>query len=91
MTKERVYRMGINQDSLCEICGSTEETTNHLFFECPLARRCIEDIHMWLNIDTRKSGAAGAGEKTDQEDQRKNMQGCDAILTINNCVSHMEI
>ncbi|XP_019225379.1 PREDICTED: uncharacterized protein LOC109206956 [Nicotiana attenuata] len=43
LTKDRLKHMGISKDSLCEICGAAEETVAHLFFECPLARRCMED------------------------------------------------
>ncbi|XP_019231719.1 PREDICTED: uncharacterized protein LOC109212521 [Nicotiana attenuata] len=48
LMKDRLKHMGISKDSLCEICGAAEETVAHLFFECPLARRCMEDTMRWL-------------------------------------------
>ncbi|XP_019253939.1 PREDICTED: uncharacterized protein LOC109232639 [Nicotiana attenuata] len=77
MTKERVYKMGISQDSLCEICGGAEETINHLFFDCPLARRCIEDIQRWLNIGTRNLEIQGLGRRMTRKIKGK---ACRAVM-----------
>ncbi|XP_039006676.1 uncharacterized protein LOC120134296 [Hibiscus syriacus] len=36
-TKERLHRMGVDNECHCIFCGAGIETRNHLFFECPVA------------------------------------------------------
>lgn len=45
-TKHKLYRFGILNDNLCAISGIKEETSAHLFFECPYAKACIDSIFL---------------------------------------------
>ncbi|KAK9993659.1 hypothetical protein SO802_023362 [Lithocarpus litseifolius] len=39
-TKANLFHKWIAQDSTCEVCGNSEETTGHLLWHCHRARRC---------------------------------------------------
>ncbi|XP_060973752.1 uncharacterized protein LOC133038997 [Cannabis sativa] len=40
-------------DTKCPICMQQEETSEHLFFRCPLAQYCVEKIKDWLSWRTQ--------------------------------------
>ena len=35
----------------CSLCGGEEETEDHLFVKCPLARSLLIDIGTWWGVD----------------------------------------
>lgn len=52
-TKQRLFSHGIGPDCNCAICGSHEETTPHLFFNCRYRNQCISNILNWLQVRWR--------------------------------------
>lgn len=48
LKKARLYHMGINQDDRCPICGTQEETIQHLFFECAFSKQCLHGVLNWM-------------------------------------------
>ncbi|XP_074305774.1 uncharacterized protein LOC141640995 [Silene latifolia] len=49
-TKSKLRQLGISDDSTCCICGISEETREHLSFDCPYSKRLILQIGGWLGI-----------------------------------------
>lgn len=39
-------------DARCSICNDEEESTNHLFFSCPLVLQVWSYCHLWLGVST---------------------------------------
>ncbi|XP_074282811.1 uncharacterized protein LOC141607361 [Silene latifolia] len=50
-TQDRLYRMHIIQSNLCFLCGSHEESHEHLFFSCAFSQRCRDLIANWCLIE----------------------------------------
>ncbi|XP_074304161.1 uncharacterized protein LOC141638873 [Silene latifolia] len=48
LTKDRMGRFGIVSDGLCFLCGSADETMDHLFFYCWFSRCCLRLVQLWL-------------------------------------------
>eukprot|EP00253_Pinus_taeda_P008137 PITA_08137 len=46
LTAENLSKRGINDPSRCPNCYSAEETIQHLFIDCPFAKRC------WINMSS---------------------------------------
>eukprot|EP00253_Pinus_taeda_P003424 PITA_03424 len=46
LTSENLRKRGINGPSRCPNCCSAEETIQHLFLDCPFAKRC------WINLSS---------------------------------------
>ncbi|XP_070007273.1 uncharacterized protein [Nicotiana sylvestris] len=59
MTKTRLCHLGISQDDRCRMCGMHEETTQHLFFECPFSKIFLHEILLWLGIHIQQIDIAG--------------------------------
>ncbi|XP_074315183.1 uncharacterized protein LOC141651366 [Silene latifolia] len=43
-TNSKLKSFGMDVDGLCFLCGQTEETQDHLFFECAYSRRVIAKL-----------------------------------------------
>ncbi|XP_019238531.1 PREDICTED: uncharacterized protein LOC109218607 [Nicotiana attenuata] len=50
LTRMRMRKMGITQDTMCTICDRAPETVEHLFFECQFSKECMKIIVNWLSI-----------------------------------------
>ncbi|XP_074314213.1 uncharacterized protein LOC141649422 [Silene latifolia] len=50
-TKSKFYKLGISDDDTCCICGGSEETMEHLFFDCPYSKILVLQIRGWLGIN----------------------------------------
>ncbi|XP_074299357.1 putative mitochondrial protein AtMg00120 [Silene latifolia] len=46
-TKDKLFRLNIASDNLCCICGSEEETTQHLFFKCQYSKAVLALTREW--------------------------------------------
>lgn len=49
-TKARLRGWGMRQDSDCSLCGSVEETAQHLWFECQFTRDVASKVFTWSRI-----------------------------------------
>ncbi|KAM6587484.1 hypothetical protein CsatA_010089 [Cannabis sativa] len=48
-TKERLLKHGLQVSELCCLCNEQTETVQHLFFECDVAVKWLQDIKQWLS------------------------------------------
>ena len=49
-TRDRLKRWGKINDSSCVLCGHTEETRDHLFFQCrPFSQAVWKEVKRWNN------------------------------------------
>ncbi|XP_074298738.1 uncharacterized protein LOC141629666 [Silene latifolia] len=51
LTKDRLIKHGLLIDGTCDICSSSNETREHLFFLCPFSNRCLQGLGEWLGVD----------------------------------------
>ncbi|XP_057543980.1 uncharacterized protein LOC130823377 [Amaranthus tricolor] len=49
-TKQRLKSMGVVDDTVCIICGTQFETTDHLFFMCDFSYQCVEALKRWVRV-----------------------------------------
>lgn len=49
-TKDRLLRFGMITDGICNLCGTENETANHIFFSCCKITGIWFDILKWLEI-----------------------------------------
>ncbi|XP_074315577.1 uncharacterized protein LOC141651779 [Silene latifolia] len=49
-TKDKLFRLNIVSDNLCCICGSEEETLQHLFFKCQYSKAVLSLIREWTGF-----------------------------------------
>ena len=54
LTKDNLAKRNWNGNKCCSFCD-TEETIQHLFFECPLAKIVWRIVHMAINITPPKN------------------------------------
>ncbi|XP_074299727.1 uncharacterized protein LOC141630880 [Silene latifolia] len=47
-TKEKLFKLGITDDSTCCICGGAVENLEHLFFACPYSKIVIAAVGKWV-------------------------------------------
>ncbi|XP_074271685.1 uncharacterized protein LOC141595620 [Silene latifolia] len=50
LTKDRLAKFGVINDGICFLCGNMQETSLHLFFECPFSLRCLHLLQTWLGF-----------------------------------------
>ncbi|XP_074271297.1 uncharacterized protein LOC141595229 [Silene latifolia] len=50
LTKDRLAKFGVINDGVCFLCGNMQETSLHLFFECPFSLRCLRLLQTWLGF-----------------------------------------
>lgn len=43
--------IGVTDNDLCPICGTHEETGDHLFFSCEFSRKCVDLVRHWLTMN----------------------------------------
>ncbi|KAL2894169.1 hypothetical protein RDABS01_010078 [Bienertia sinuspersici] len=55
MVKKRLFNYGICSDSWCVLCGSQEETHDHLFFKCSFSQVIWRAIINWVQVTGRWS------------------------------------
>ncbi|XP_062118460.1 uncharacterized protein LOC133832091 [Humulus lupulus] len=48
-TRDRLFKFGILQDCACLLCGVEKESAAHLFFECTVSKRCLQEVKSWLH------------------------------------------
>ena len=58
-TTEKMYRIGVSENSNCLICDQDDETEDHLIFQCCFSQEVWRRIKVWLQIDSQISTAAG--------------------------------
>ncbi|CAH2047421.1 unnamed protein product [Thlaspi arvense] len=51
-TLDRVTSWGLDVEPICLLCGATEESRNHLFFECPYSKSIWEALTQKLLLPT---------------------------------------
>ena len=49
-TKEKLYQLEVLVNDWSPLCGLYPETHNHLFFNCPFSRSCVEAVKSWIGI-----------------------------------------
>ncbi|XP_058726621.1 uncharacterized protein LOC131597983 [Vicia villosa] len=54
-TKQRLFRLGLVQHQLCELCGKEEESLDHLLFACPHTAGIWNAILCWMGISDFKN------------------------------------
>nr|XP_009601179.1 uncharacterized protein LOC104096501 [Nicotiana tomentosiformis] len=59
LTRVRLQKMGVTQDTMCAICDNAPETIEHLFFECQFSRACVQAMVKWLNIGVQNTTLQG--------------------------------
>lgn len=59
LTKDRLLKLKISQDSACTICGIQRETVEHLFFECKYSEECLKRLLIWMQRGTIKHDLKG--------------------------------
>ncbi|XP_062112537.1 uncharacterized protein LOC133823707 [Humulus lupulus] len=47
-TKARLYRFNVLPEARCQFCTVEDETTTHLFFDCPFSSECLQQIKSWV-------------------------------------------
>ncbi|XP_062080587.1 uncharacterized protein LOC133785356 [Humulus lupulus] len=47
-TKARLHSFNIISEAKCQFCKITDETTSHLFFECPYSSECLQQVKSWV-------------------------------------------
>uniref|UniRef100_A0A803QGK5 Reverse transcriptase zinc-binding domain-containing protein n=1 Tax=Cannabis sativa TaxID=3483 RepID=A0A803QGK5_CANSA len=47
-TKDRLLKHGLQMNELCCPCDEQAESVQHLFFECTVAVKCLQEIKQWL-------------------------------------------
>ncbi|KAL2929855.1 hypothetical protein RDABS01_035265 [Bienertia sinuspersici] len=50
MVKRRLFKYGVSSDPWCALCGTHEESHDHLFFRCQFSKRVWEDVFTWLQV-----------------------------------------
>ncbi|KAL9685864.1 hypothetical protein QQ045_023318 [Rhodiola kirilowii] len=50
MTKDRLCKRGFMGDNTCVFCKGTEESRNHLFFECRFTKAVWSEVMQFLNV-----------------------------------------
>ncbi|XP_074277930.1 uncharacterized protein LOC141601536 [Silene latifolia] len=50
LTLDRLFKMGITQQTRCFLCGIHDENHRHLFQECVYARQCYTQLFAWLQM-----------------------------------------
>ncbi|XP_062114435.1 uncharacterized protein LOC133825522 [Humulus lupulus] len=48
-TKARLYRFNVLPEARCQFCTVEDETSAHLFFECPFSSECLQQIKSWVH------------------------------------------
>ncbi|XP_062094314.1 uncharacterized protein LOC133800371 [Humulus lupulus] len=46
-TKARLYRFNVLLEARCQFCKVADETTTHLFFDCPFSSECLQQVKSW--------------------------------------------
>ncbi|XP_074314913.1 uncharacterized protein LOC141651087 [Silene latifolia] len=49
-TKDKLFRLSISSDNLCCLCGTEEESSQHLFFKCQYSEEIMLRIQKWVGI-----------------------------------------
>ncbi|XP_019267173.1 PREDICTED: uncharacterized protein LOC109244525 [Nicotiana attenuata] len=55
LTRVRLQKMGVTQDTMCTISDNAPETIEHLFFDCQFSRACMQAMAKWLNIGVQNT------------------------------------
>ncbi|KAM6542491.1 hypothetical protein CsatB_006938 [Cannabis sativa] len=54
-TQDRLMRFGLKIQGTCCLCELQLETCQHLFFECSVAGKCLQDLKNWLSWHAQTS------------------------------------
>uniref|UniRef100_A0A803QCU3 Reverse transcriptase zinc-binding domain-containing protein n=1 Tax=Cannabis sativa TaxID=3483 RepID=A0A803QCU3_CANSA len=54
-TQDRLMQFGLHVQGTCCLCELQLETCQHLFFECSVAEKCLQDLKNWLNWHAQTS------------------------------------
>lgn len=55
LTRDRLAKMGVCQDTECLLCGRKPESISHLFFECDYSMKCLQGTLEWLDVNINKT------------------------------------
>ena len=51
-TKKFLFKIKIEVNDKCRLCGMEEESIGHLFYECIKTKHLIQDITNWIKLKT---------------------------------------
>ncbi|KAL9241975.1 hypothetical protein vseg_016025 [Gypsophila vaccaria] len=82
LTKDRLNRMGVQVDNLCDICRMVPETHDHLLIDCPFSRVCLRLLQRYLKVHFRMQDlvAWSSNGRGKTKLQRKYIGACHAAL-----------
>ncbi|KAK4426529.1 hypothetical protein Salat_1421500 [Sesamum alatum] len=72
----------LQEDPTCSLCINTNETTKHLFFECPFSASVWSDIRQWLGINRRMSTILSAIKWLKKEKTGSSVQNKARLLAL---------
>ena len=49
------HNFGIVGDQACLLCQHNQETTQHLFFDCPYSKECLQGVQSWLGWRSKET------------------------------------
>ncbi|KAL2896817.1 Terpenoid synthase 19 [Bienertia sinuspersici] len=58
-TADRLNRWGAQMQATCGLCGTDQESSDHLFFRCSFSREMLEELKSWLNSRNTQQNIKG--------------------------------
>ncbi|KAL2896167.1 MARVEL domain-containing protein 2 [Bienertia sinuspersici] len=58
-TADRLNRWGAQMQATCGLCGTDQESSDHLFFQCSFSREVLEELKSWLNSRNTQQNIKG--------------------------------
>ncbi|WMV15063.1 hypothetical protein MTR67_008448 [Solanum verrucosum] len=59
LTRDRLARMGICQETECLLCECKPENIDHLFFECEYSMKCVMGVLEWMGLNIQRTNLEG--------------------------------
>ncbi|KAL0350116.1 UNVERIFIED_CONTAM: hypothetical protein Sradi_4160800 [Sesamum radiatum] len=79
-TRDRL--MFLQEDSSCSLCINTQETAEHLLFECPFSNFVWTNIRQWLGISRHMSTLLSAVKWLIKEKTRSSVQNKARLIAL---------
>ncbi|KAH0722958.1 hypothetical protein KY289_006002 [Solanum tuberosum] len=71
LTRDRLARMGVCQETECLLCGCKPENIDHLFFECDYSKKCLEGVLEWMGLNIQRTNMEGIWSRLVRKEKGK--------------------
>ncbi|KAL2905125.1 LINE-1 retrotransposable element ORF2 protein [Bienertia sinuspersici] len=88
-TTDRLSKWGAQMQTTCGLCGTGQESSEHLFFQCPFSMEVWEELKAWLNSRNAQQNIQGICKWINRKNKKAKVERAAWNLALSAATYHI--